>query len=162
MKLLACYYEVLKQRNVAYVPPPFSVRVFKDILRDSCNTMSCLTLKTMMQMTRLQFKRKRLLLKLPFVCYSIRYVHFSYVWIYRIFLFGQKRLSGTLPLILTLHLWENLSRIRSSQLMSPVSELSTTLSLGGWLCLGLMYGSTFHGWFSVEHACVNDVFVASG
>jgi len=74
--LLACYYEVRKQRNIAYVSPAFRARFFKDIFRDSCIAMSCLTLKTIMQMIRLQFKRKRLLLKLSFVCYFIFYVKF--------------------------------------------------------------------------------------
>ena len=74
--LLACYYEVRKQRNIAHVSPAFSARFFKDIFRDSCIAMSCLALKTMMQMIRLQFKRKRLLLKLSFVCYFIFYVKF--------------------------------------------------------------------------------------
>jgi hypothetical protein len=154
--LLACYYEVRKQRNIDHVSAAFSARFFKVIFRDSCIAMSCLALKTMMQMIRLQLKRKRLLLKLSFVCYFIFYVKFhSTNKLY----FSQKRLSGAFPLILTLHLWENLSRITSSELTSPVSELPTLLRC--WA--GLMYGRTFHGgFFSVDHACVKDVFVASG
>jgi len=45
--LLACYYGLLKQRNIAYVSPAFSARFFKDIFRDSCIAMSCSTVKTM-------------------------------------------------------------------------------------------------------------------
>jgi len=52
----------------SYVSPALSARFFKDIFRDSFIAMSCLALNTMMQMIRLQFKRKCLLLKLSFVC----------------------------------------------------------------------------------------------
>jgi len=39
-----------------------------------------------------------------------------------LFFFGQNQLSGTILPILTLRLWENLSRIASSRITTPVSE----------------------------------------
>jgi hypothetical protein len=64
-----------------------------------------------------------LLLKMSIVC-----------WTYYFFLFflrtnlvcWQNRLFGTAFQVLTLSLWENLSRLTSSRLTSPVSEPPTT------------------------------------
>jgi hypothetical protein len=75
------------------------------------------TKEMVIQTTRLQFKRL-ILLKLSFVCHIIFSLNVS-------FFVGNNRLYRSTPINFILHLWENVSRLTSTWLKSPDSELPT-------------------------------------